>query len=299
MTTRVTVNRFWQELFGTGLVRTTGDFGVSGELPSHPELLDWMAVEFRESGWDMKKFYRMLVTSAAYRQAATTTPEKLEKDGQNRLVSRGPRFRMDGEVVRDYALASSGLLVQKLGGPSVRPYQPPGVWEAVSMGGDTHDYVQDHGEKLYRRSMYTFWKRSAPPASMEIFNAPSREFCTVRRERTNTPMQALVVLNDPQFIEAARFLAQRTLNVAGEAVENRLDFLGRRLLARPWRMEELAVLQTTVNNLVAYYQAHGDEAKALIAVGETPADASLDVATLAGWTILANEVMNLDEVVSK
>jgi Protein of unknown function (DUF1553) len=299
LTTRVTVNRFWQELFGTGLVRTTGDFGVSGEVPCNPELLDWMAVEFRESGWDMKKFYRLLVTSAAYRQAATTTPEKLEKDGQNRWLSRGPRFRLDGEVVRDYALASSGLLVHKIGGPSVRPYQPPGVWEAVSMGGDTHDYVQDHGEKLYRRSMYTFWKRSAPPASMEIFNAPSREFCTVRRERTNTPMQALVVLNDPQFIEAARFLAQRTLNVAGEAVENRLDFLGRRLIGRPWRMEELTVLQTTVNNLVTYYQAHGDEAKALVAVGETPADASLDVATLAGWTILANEVMNLDEVVSK
>jgi len=300
LTARVTVNRYWQELFGTGLVRTTGDFGVSGETPSHPELLDWMAVEFRESGWDMKKFYRLLVTSAAYRQAATLTPEKLEKDGQNRLVSRGPRFRMDAEVVRDYALASSGLLVHTIGGPSVRPYQPPGVWEAVAMpGSNTRDYVQDHGENLYRRSMYTFWKRSAPPASMEILNAPSREFCTVRRERTNTPMQALVVLNDPQFIEASRYLAQRTLTVAGDAVENRLDFLGRRLLARPWRMEELAVLEKSVASLVGYYQGHPDEAKQLIAVGEIPADPSLDVATLAGWTMLANEVMNLDEVVCK
>ncbi len=291
LTARVTVNRFWQELFGTGLVRTTGDFGVSGETPSHPELLDWMAVEFRESGWDLKKFYRLLVTSAAYRQAATVTPEKLEKDAQNRLLSRGPRFRMDAEVVRDYALASSGLMVRKLGGPSVRPYQPPGVWEAVTMpGSNTRDYVQDHGESLYRRSMYTFWKRSAPPASMEILNAPSREFCTVRRERTNTPMQALVVLNDPQFIEASRYLAQRTLTVAGDTVENRLDFLGRRLLARPWRMEELAVLEDSVAKLVAYYRAARRRSwkLLLITVGETPADASLDVATLAGWTMLAS-----------
>jgi hypothetical protein len=167
------------------------------------------------------------------------------------------------------------------------------------MGGDTHDYVQDHGEKLYRRSMYTFWKRSAPPASMEIFNAPSRESCTVRRERTNTPMQALVVLNDTQFIEAARVLAQRTLSVAGDSVENRLDFIGRRLLSRPWRMEEVAVLEPSTSKLVEYYQGHLDEAKALLAVGETPADASLEVATLAGWTMLINEVMNLDEVVNK
>ena len=300
LTTRVTVNRFWQELFGCGLVRSTGDFGVTGELPSNGELLDWMAVEFRESGWDMKKFYRLLVTSAVYRQAAVVTPEKLERDGQNRFLSRGPRFRMDGEVVRDYALAASGLLVRKLGGPSVRPYQPPGVWEAVTMpNSNTYAYVQEHGESLYRRSMYTFWKRSAPPASMEIFNAPSREFCTVRRERTNTPMQALVVLNDTQFIEAARYLAQRTVTVAGDATENRLDFLGRRVLARPWRLEELTVLSESVNKLVTYYQGHIDEAKQLVAIGETPADASLDVATLAGWTMLANEVMNLDEVVCK
>ncbi len=162
----------------------------------------------------------------------------------NRLLSRGPRFRMDAEVVRDYALAASGLMVHKLGGPSVRPYQPPGVWEAVAMNAsNTHDYVQDHGESLYRRSMYTFWKRAAPPASLDLFNAPTREVCTVRRERTNTPMQALVVLNDPQFVEAARYLAQRTLTAAGDTVENRLDFLGRRLLGRPWRREELAVLE--------------------------------------------------------
>ena len=207
LTARVTVNRFWSEVFGTGLVKTAGDFGVSGELPSHPELLDWLAVEFRDSGWDVKKLFRLMVTSATYRQSATFTKEKLEKDLENRLFSRGPRFRMDAEMVRDYALAASGLLSRKIGGPSVKPYQPPGVWEAVAMiGSNTRDYKQDTGESLYRRSMYTFWKRAAPPASMDIFNAPSRETCTMTRERANTPLQALVTLNDPQFIEAVRRL---------------------------------------------------------------------------------------------
>ena len=209
LTARVTVNRFWQEVFGTGIVRTTGDFGVAGELPSHPELLDWLAVEFRESGWDVKKLFKLMVTSATYRQSAAATPEKLEKDPQNRLLCRGPRFRMDAEMIRDYALAASGLLVEKLGGPSVKPYQPDGVWEAVAMiDSNTRSYDRDTGDNLYRRSLYTFWKRQAPPASMDIFNAPNRETCTVRRERTNTPLQALVTLNDPQFVEAARHLAR-------------------------------------------------------------------------------------------
>ena len=173
LTARVAVNQFWQEVFGSGIVRTTGDFGTSGELPSHPELLDWLAVDFRESGWDVKRLFRMLVTSAAYRQSATVTPEKLAADPQNRLLSRGPRFRMDAEMIRDYALAASGLLARKIGGPSVKPYQPPGVWEAVAMReSNTREYTQDHGENLYRRSLYTFWKRAAPPVSMEILNAP-------------------------------------------------------------------------------------------------------------------------------
>jgi hypothetical protein len=201
---RVTVNRAWQEIFGTGIVRTSDDFGIMGEAPSHPELLDWLAVEFRESGWDVKRFYKLLVTSATYRQSPVTTAEKLEKDPQNRLLSRGPRFRMDAEMIRDSALAASGILVRKIGGPSVKPYQPSGVWEAVAMiGSNTRNYRQDHGMDLYRRSLYTFWKRSAPPASMEIFNAPARETCTVRRERTDTPLQALVTLNDPRCKLAA------------------------------------------------------------------------------------------------
>src|SRR5207244_1158428 len=204
LTSRVAVNRFWQEVFGTGIVRTTGDFGVSGELPSHPELLDWLAVEFRESGWDMKKFFKLLVTSATYRQSAAATPERLEKDPQNRLLSRGPRFRMDAEMVRDYALAASGTLSPKVGGPSVKPHQPDGVWDAVGMReSNTKTYKRDSGEALYRRSLYWFWKRMAPPASLEILNAPSREVSCLRRERTNTPLQALVTLNDPQMIEAA------------------------------------------------------------------------------------------------
>ncbi len=299
LTARVTVNRFWQEVFGTGIVRTSGDFGVSGELPSHPELLDWLAVEFRESGWDVKRFFRMLVLSSAYRQAAAATPEKLEKDPQNRLLSRGPRFRMDGEMIRDYALAAGGLLVRKIGGPSVKPYQPEGVWEAVAMiGSNTRDYRPDTGEGLYRRSLYTFWKRAAPPASMDIFNAPSRETCTVRRERTNTPLQALVTLNDPQFVEAARHLAEIALE-EGQKTDGRIDVMARRLLARPLNTEETKVVQGTLDDLLAWYKAHPADAKKLLAVGASKADPAADPAELAAWTMLANEMMNLDEVLNK
>jgi hypothetical protein len=300
LTARVTVNRFWQEVFGTGLVRTAGDFGVSGELPSHPELLDWLAVEFRESGWDVKRFFKLLVTSATYRQSAETAPEKVEKDPQNRLLSRGPRFRMDAEMVRDYALAAGGLLVGKVGGPSVRPYQPDGVWDAVAMPeSNTRIYRRDHGEGLYRRSLYTFWKRSAPPAALEVLNAPSREVCTVRRERTNTPLQALVTLNDPQFVEAARALAQLTLAQAGDLPERRIDLMTRRLLARPLRPEELQVVRGSIERLLAFYQSHPDDAAKLLAVGELKPVTSEEPAFVAAWTMLANELMNLDEVLNK
>jgi hypothetical protein len=300
LTARVTVNRFWQEVFGTGIVRTSGDFGVTGELPSHPELLDWLAVEFRESGWDVKKFFKMIVTSAAYRQSAAVTAEKHEKDPQNRLLSRGPHYRMEGEMIRDYALAASGLLVRKVGGPSVRPYQPEGVWEAVAMiGSNTRDYKRDTGAALYRRSMYTLWKRAAPPASMDILNAPSRETCTVRRERTDTPLQALVTLNDPQFVEAARHLAQSALKNGGATPEARIDFLARRLLSRPLRAEEAKVVRASLDELTDFYKGHAEEAKKLLAVGESKADPTLDAGTLAAWTMLANELMNLDEVLNK
>lgn len=297
---RVTVNRYWQEVFGTGLVKTSNDFGVSGELPSHPELLDWLAIEFRSSGWDVKKLFKLMLTSATYRQSAQATPWKLEKDPANRLLSRGPRMRMDAEMLRDLTLKVSGLLVQRVGGPSVKPYQPPGVWEAVAMNvSNTREYKQDSGDKLYRRSMYTFWKRAAPPASMEIFNAPSREVCTIRRERTNTPLQALVTLNDPQFVEAARALAEKTLKSGGASDAERFDFIGTRLVARPFSEHEKQVIAASLADLSAHYATRPDDAKALIAVGESKADPALDPGALAAWTMLVNELMNLDEVLNK
>lgn len=300
LTARVTVNRFWQELFGTGIVRTSGDFGVAGELPSHPEMLDWLAVEFREKGWDIREFFKLLVTSATYRQSAVVTPEKLEKDSANRLLSRGPRFRMDAEMIRDQALAVSGLMSRKIGGPSVKPYQPPGVWEAVAMiGSNTRDYKADSGESLYRRSLYTFWKRAAPPASMEIFNAPNRETCAVRRERTNTPLQALVTLNDPQFVEAARHLATRTLKDGGEGHKSRVDYMALRLISRPLSADEQEVVRASLGALLDHYRAKPDDAKKLLAVGESKPDPKLDASTLAAWTMLANQLMNLDEFLNK
>ena len=300
VTARVTVNRFWQEVFGTGIVRTAEDFGSQGELPSNQALLDWMAVEFRESGWDIKQFFRMLLTSATYRQAAVATPEKLKADPENRLLSRGPRFRMDAEMVRDYALAASGLLNPQIGGPSVKTYQPPGLWEAVAMDeSNTRFYKPDTGEKLYRRSLYWFWKRSALPASLDIFNAPTREICTVRRERTNTPLQALVTMNDTQFVEAARHLAERALMGGGSTAEQRFEFVGKELLARPFEPREVTVLSGAWHDFLKYYDANPQDAKKLLAVGESKADEKLNPAEFAAMTLIVNQVMNLDEVLVK
>ncbi|WP_439621590.1 DUF1553 domain-containing protein [Gemmata sp.] len=309
LTTRVTVNRFWQEVFGNGLVRTSGDFGIAGDLPSHPDLLDWLAVEFREptaglccedgTPWDVKRFFKLIVTSATYRQAAVATKEKLEKDRENRLLSRGPRFRMDAEMIRDNALATSGLLVRKLGGPSVKPYQPDGVWEAVAMiGSNTRDYRKDSGDNLYRRSMYTFWKRAAPPAAMEVLNAPNRETCAVRRDRTNTPIAALLTLNDVQFVEAARVLAEKAVKSAADD-DARVNFVSAKLLSRPFKPQELAIVKASLSDLRANYKAKPEEAKKLIAFGESKADATLDPSELAAWTMLVNELLNLDEVLNK
>jgi hypothetical protein len=301
LTARVTVNRYWQEIFGTGLVKTAGDFGVMGEWPSHPELLDWLAIEYRAMNWDTKRFFKMLVTSATYRQSAVVTPEKKRKDPANRLLSRGPRFRMDAEMVRDYALASSGLLVPKIGGPSVKPYQPDGVWEAVAIiGSNTRDYKRDDGENLYRRSMYTFWKRSAPPASMDIFNAPSREVCTMRRERTDTPLQALVTLNDIQFVEANRHLAERALFIeGGDTDTDRADFVAKQVLSRPLSPTELKIVLRSLADLKQYYHLKPDEADHLIHYGESKPIAVVPASDLAAWTMLVNQLMNLDEALNK
>ena len=299
LTARVTVNRMWQEIFGTGLVRTADDFGSQGEPPSNPELLDWLAIDFRESGWDVKRFYKRVVMSAAYRQAAVAAPAKLAKDPDNRLLSRGPRFRMDAEMVRDYALVASGLLAREIGGPSVRPYQPDGVWEAVAMlGSNTRFYKRDSGTGLYRRSMYTFWKRSAPPASMDIFNAPSRESCTMRRERTNTPLQALVTMNDEQFFEAARVLAEQVLQ-STTGYDARVNTMAERVLGRPLTLAEGRIVKKAWSDFRSHYESHPADAKKLLTVGERTGDPSLDPAEFAAFTMVTNQLFNLDEVLNK
>ena len=296
LTARVTVNRYWQEIFGTGLVKTAEDFGAQGDRPSNQELLDWLAVEFRESGWDVKKFFTLIVTSAAYRQAATITPEKLEKDPQNRLISRGPRFRMDAEMVRDYALAASGTLSPKMGGPGTKPYQPGNIWEVVGLGGAR--YTQDKGENLYRRTVYNFWKRESPSPNMEVFNAPTRESCTVRRERTNTPLQALVTLNDPQFVEAARRLAEAALKEGGEPSAV-IAKMAERVLLRPLSAKEAEIVRKNESDLEQAFTANVDSAKALLAVGESKADPALPAPQLAALTMVASELLNLDEALNK
>ncbi len=300
LTARATVNRFWQELFGTGIVKSSEDLGIMGTPPSHPELLDWLAVEFRENGWDVKKLFKLLVTSSTYRQAAINTPEKLEKDPHNKLLSRGPRFRMDAEMIRDYALAVSGTLSVKMGGPGTKPYQPEHIWDQVGLReSNTREYKQDEGENLYRRTVYSYWKRMAPPPNMDIFNAPAREASCVRRDRTNTPLQALVTMNDPQFVEAARSLAQRAL-LASENDETKInDYIARRVLSRPLTDTEKTILQSSLKDLSGYYQKNVEDAKKLLTVGNSKADPKLDAAQLAAWTMVCNQIMNLDEVLSK
>jgi len=298
---RVTVNRMWQEIFGRGLVESAGDFGIMGDRPTHPALLDWLAVQFRESGWDVKRFYKLLVTSGVYRQSSYATADRLAKDPANKLLARGPRFRMDGEMLRDNALLASGLLVEKLGGPSVKPYQPAGIWEEVAMPeSNTRTYVPDTGEGLYRRSVYTFWKRASPPAGMETFDATSREVVCTKRARTNTPLQAFVTMNDPQWVEAARKLAERAIKAAPTAGA-RLDFLARTTLARPLQETERAVLQRSREAFRARLgtESAADDVADLLSVGESPVDASLPAAEVAEWTLVASQFLNLDEFLTK
>ena len=300
LTARVTVNRFWQEIFGVGLVKSAEDFGTTSEPPVNQELLDWLAVEFQENGWDVKRLFELIVTSFTYRQSAETTPEKLEKDPQNRFLSRGPRFRMDAEMVRDCALAASGLLVEKIGGPSVKPYQPDGIWEAVAMPeSNTRYYQRDSGEALYRRSLDTFWKRAAPPPPMDIFNAPSLDVCAVCRERTNTPLQALATLNDPQFVEAARNLAERALLRRRGSEDGALDEMARRVLSRPLTPKEKVIVKQSLADMRAFYAKQPDAAAKLLAVGESKPAAKIPAPRLAAMTMVANQLMNLDEALNK
>ncbi len=302
LTSRVIVNRWWQAIFGVGLVDTPADFGLVGARPSHRALLDWLAVDFRESGWDVKRFYKQLVMSATYRQSARITPELLERDPDNRLLARGPRFRMDAEMVRDSALAASGLLVEKVGGPSARPYQPEGLWEAFtypeSDAFKPEKYHQAKDEGLYRRSLYTYIKRLALIPNMEILDQPNRdEFC-LRRQRANTPLQALVLMNDPQWLEAARHLAERVL-AHDDSLSGRLDYLGELVVGRPWQTREKEIFRIALENFQSSYAGDESAATALISHGETKPDSAISATELAPWMLVASTALNLDETLNK
>jgi len=300
LTARVTVNRFWQQVFGTGIVKTAEDFGSQGTTPTHPDLLDWMSVEFMANGWNTKDLMKLILMSHTYQQSSQVTPELVQRDPTNELLARGPRFRLDAEVLRDSALATSGLLVERVGGKSVKPYQPDGIWEAVAfVGSNTSVFKQDSGDALYRRSMYTFWKRTSPPPSLMTFDAPSRENCTVRRARTNTPLQALVLLNDKQFVEAARKLAERMMTEGGGTFEQRAAHGFRLAVARVPTTDEMAVLQRVFAKQSAYFQANAEAATKLLSYGEAKRNEQLPAVELAGYTMLANVLLNLDETVTK
>jgi hypothetical protein len=300
LTPRVVVNRLWQMHFGIGLVKTSEDFGIRGDFPSHPQLLDWLASEFIRSGWDVKYIQGLIVTSATYRQSSRSTPEQVLRDPENRLLARGPRKALAAEFVRDQALLVSGLLVGHLGGSSVLPYQPDGLWREVSYSPGEYtaqEFVQDHGEKLYRRGMYTFWKRAVPPPSLDIFGAPDREVCTVRRRPTNTPFHSLVLLNDPAYVEAARQLAERLIRAASNDRE-RIEIGFRSLTSRLPNESEVEILLRVLKQQKLKYSHDVNAASELIRVGEHPADSSLDSGEVASWTIVAATLINLREALT-
>jgi hypothetical protein len=296
LTARVTVNRFWQMMFGTGLVRTVEDFGSQGAAPTHPELLDWLAVEFMESGWDMKRLLKTIVTSATYRQSARVTPELLERDPENMLLSRAPRPRLPAEALRDQALAIAGLLTPEIGGPSVKPYQPAGLWEELSNEGT---YKNDHGDDLYRRSLYTFWKRTLGPPAMLAFDAAARETCIVRETRTNTPIQALNLMNDVTYIEASRIFAERMIKEGGATDTERLEWGFRVATARLPGANEEEILLDTLKRYEDRYQTHPADAAKLLAHGEHPLDASIPEPQLAAYSAVASMILNLDETITR
>jgi Protein of unknown function (DUF1553)/Protein of unknown function (DUF1549)/Concanavalin A-like lectin/glucanases superfamily/Planctomycete cytochrome C len=301
LTARVAVNRFWQMYFGYGIVKTQEDFGVQGEPPVHPELLDWLATEFIRTGWDVRAMQRLIVTSATYRQSSVVTPALHEKDPDNRLLARGPRLRLPAEMIRDTALAASGLLNGEIGGPSVFPYQPAGLWEEMAFGEgySAQAYQQSHGKDLYRRGLYTFWKRTVPPASLATFDAPDREKCAARRALTNTPLQALVLLNDPSYVEAARGLAERTLREGGVDEKSRVAYAFRLATARTPSGKEVAVLRKLLKERLTSFRADSKAAIKLLQVGESPRDKRLDVVEHAAWTTVASVILNLDETITK
>ena len=300
LTARVAVNRFWQQVFSTGLVRTPEDFGRRCEPPSHPQLLDWLAVEFADGGWDVKGLLRQIMISSAYRQSSRVTAEQLARDPSNRLLSRGPRFRLDAETIRDQALFAGGILAERMGGSGVKPPQPAGLWEAVgSPGSDTREFTPDTDhDRVHRRGLYTFWKRTSPPPQMSILDAPTREACVLRRERTNTPLQALLLMNEQQFIESARGMAERALRHGGSQTEQ-IVYLFRLAAVRHPDAEELTELESAYSGFRLRYVADLDAACQLISIGELPADPALPVDDLAALTMTANVILNLDEVLTR
>ena len=298
LTARVTVNRFWQMYFGTGLVKTAENFGVQGEYPSHPELLDWLATSFIDSGWDVKALQRVIATSAAYRQSSKMTPDEFERDPENRMVSRGPRLRLAAQMIRDQALAVSGLLVEKVGGPSVKPYQPEGRWADMVEGG-YGDYELSDGDDIYRRSLYTFWKRTLGPPTMMTFDSSTRETCIVRTGRTNTPLQALNLMNDVTYVEAARRLAERMMTEGGEAPGEQIGYGYLLSTAHRPSPQAQAILMQGYRQHLERYQADRAAALELVSQGESSRDETLDVAELASLTMVANLILNFDGTITK
>jgi len=298
LTARVAVNRYWQMYFGAGLVRTPENFGSQGVRPSHPKLLDWLATEFIRSGWDVKAMQKLIVMSATYQQSSNLTLELLAADPGNRLLARGPRFRLPAELIRDNALSVSGLLVDRLGGPSVRPYQPPGLWDDVVYE-NVPRFQQDHGDRLYRRSMYTYWKRSVPPPNLQVLDAPSREACVLQRSRTNTPLGALVLMNDPTFMEASRKLAERSIIEGGATTDARLVYMFRLTTGRRPNHQELKRLTRTLAELTADFRRDPNAAKELMRVGESPFRTELNVLEVAAYSAIANALLGLDETITK
>ncbi len=301
LTSRVVVNRFWQQLFGQGLVRTSDNFGMQGEFPSHPELLDWLAREFVDSGWNVKALMKRMVLSATYRQDSAAKPQLIARDPENRLLARGPRFRLPAEIIRDQALEISGLLKNRLGGPSVFPYQTADLYKGIVVAAKYPgtEYVESTGDDLYRRSLYTFWKRTVPHPVMTVLDAPDREFCVVRRSTTNTPLQALTLLNDPIFVEAARKLAERSIHEGGSAPDARLRFAFRLATGRSPDNEEMRILRKKLDEMLASYQVNENGARSLVSVGASPRDPAIPVGELAAYTAIANMILNLDEVITK
>jgi hypothetical protein len=299
LTARVTVNRLWERFFGVGIVATVEDFGTRAEFPSHPELLDWLATEFIGQKWNLKQVIREMVTSATYRQSSNVTP-KLEKvDPNNRLLARGPRFRLPAEVIRDQAMYAGGLLTEHVGGPSVRPYQPDGVWDDVNVYGNLRNYKHDMGPNLHRRSLYTIWKRTAAPPNMTLFDVPSRETCRVSRARTDTPLQALTLLNDITYVEAARALAQRMLQEGGTTPTDRLAFAFRVVLARDPSAAESRVLLDSLETMRKHYGSNRDAARKVAMQGDVTKKGRLDEVEVAAYTLMANTILNLDETINK